>query len=81
MKILKYILFVLILIILYITEPLWRPQASTHVTEVPQMDKEISVQEDKREGLNTKETDNMENMEKNMKRNRMLDLNQVSKNL
>ena len=59
MKIIKYILFAVILITLYITEPLWRPQPNSNATEVSQIDQEIKQQQDYRNNLIAEEAEKL----------------------
>ena len=51
MKIIKYILFAGVLLALYITESMWRPQSNSNTAEVSQIDKEISEQQSERNNL------------------------------
>jgi len=81
MTIIKYILLIIILIILYITEPLWEPQFNTNVTEVTQTDLETPEQYEERNNSNIDEADTLQKVEDDFGKNLMLDMSQVSKNL
>ncbi len=81
MKIIKYILLAIILIILYITEPLWEPQLNNNVTEVTQIDQEVPEQHDERNNSNIDETEILQKIEDDFGKNLMLDMSQVSKSL
>lgn len=81
MKIMKYILIVVILIILYITEPLWEPQFNTNVIEATQIAQELPKQHEERNNSNIDGADTLQKIEDDFGKNLMLDMSQVSKNL
>ena len=81
MKIIIYILFAVILIILYITEPLWEPQFNTNVKEVPQIAQEVPEQQGESNHSNIDGTETLQKIEEDFGKNLMLDMSQVSKNL
>jgi len=81
MKIIKYILFVVILMILYITEPLWEPQFNTNVIESTQTDQVVPEQYEEKNNSNIDGVDTLQKIEDDFGKNLMLDMSQVSKNI
>ena len=81
MKIITYILLAVILIILYITEPLWEPQFNTNVKEVAQIVQEVPEQQGESNHSNIDEAETLKKIEEDFGKNLMLDMSQVSKNL
>ena len=81
MTIIKYILLVIILIILYITEPLWEPKFNTNVIEATQTDQEVPEQYEEKNNSNIDGADTLQKVEDDFGKNLMLDMSQVSKNL
>ena len=79
MKIIKYILFAVILIILYITEPLWEPQFNT--IEETQIDQKVPEQYEESYNSNIDGAETLQKIEEDFGKNLMLDMSQVSKNL
>jgi len=60
MKILKYILIMVVLLTLYITEPMWRVHKTT---EVSQIDAQMKKQQDARNNLTAKEAEELRKLE------------------
>ena len=81
MKIIIYILFAVILIILYITEPLWEPQFNTNIKEVPQTVQAVPEQYEESNNSNIDGAETLQKIEEDFGKNLMLDMSQVSKNL
>ncbi len=63
MKIIKYILFAGVLLTLYITESMWRPQSNSNTAELSQIDKEISEQQAERNNLIATEAEKLRTYE------------------
>lgn len=59
----KYILVIGLLVILYITEPLWRAHPPTNNTEMSQIDKEILEQKNERNDLIASEAEKLRKIE------------------
>jgi len=64
MKIVKYILIAGILLIIYITEPIWRVQSTYTSTDDFPIEKRMQAQQDKRDALNAEEGKKLRELEK-----------------